>query len=217
MLIEQSIKAIYVNKDNEIIIVFNDKTVYKVDNNTLIKISVLSYDGMVILVSDFKGVLRTKYLISTSWFKYTYGLYMDEDTYQLVSLPITTDRVYSTAAGQTLPIIAYPIVEEADKITYYYAGAALTSNWEYVTKTIKKHKVDISNICLLASNNGDKFNLGTNNNQIINLVPEALYIQGQKIPLYRWDASSNYWKNIEDNTDDYVIVETNGSEIKVTQ
>jgi hypothetical protein len=45
-------------------------------------------------------------------------------------LPVTTDRVYSTTSGETLPIRAYPVVEEADKIIYYYAGSALTKEWE---------------------------------------------------------------------------------------
>lgn len=209
--IEQTFRAIYVNKDNEIIVIFWDNTVYKVENNTLINTDIVydyNWPWLASLVSDFKGVLRAD---SDS------NLYINQNTYEIASLPITIDRVYSTTAGQTLSVMAYPIIEEVNKITYYYAGTALTKEWEYLEKTIKKHEVDISNICLLASNNGDKFNLGTNNGQSINLTPEALYIQNQKVPLYKWNAFSRYWENIENKSDNYVIVETDEATISVKQ
>lgn len=209
--IEQSIRTIYVNKDDDIIIIFYDDKAYRFENGNLIDTGIMynySWPLGATPISDFKGVLRIKSLTNK---------YINQDTYELASLPVTTDRVYSTTSGQTLPIMAYPVVQEADKIIYYYAGSALTKEWEQIAQTIKKHEVDISNICLLASNNGDKFNLGTNNGQSINLTPEALYIQNQKVPLYKWNAISRYWENIENKSDNYVIVETDEATVSVEQ
>jgi hypothetical protein len=59
--------------------------------------------------------------------------------------------------------------------------------------------------------------LGTNNGQSINLTPEALYIQNQKVPLYKWNAISRYWENIENKSDNYVIVETDEATVSVKQ
>jgi hypothetical protein len=59
--IEQLVRAIYVNKDNEIIVIFWDNTVYKVENNTLINTDIVydyNWPWLASLVSDFKGVLR---------------------------------------------------------------------------------------------------------------------------------------------------------------
>lgn len=208
--LERLIMEIYVNKANDIISILYDNKAYRLENGTLIDTGIM-YDSLwgIGLSSDFKGVLR----INNSMI----NKYINQDNYELASLPVTTDRVYSTTSGQILPIMAYPIVQEANKIIYYYAGSALTKEWKQISRTIKKHEVDISNICLLASNNGDKFNLGTNNGQSINLTPEALYIQNQKVPLYKWNASSRYWENIENKSDNYVIVEKNEATVSVKQ